>query len=169
MEDCVVISEEKEDKEDMSKSKLERIETMENELAVLKEEYKREQIENVEICGLTRAQWQRVIDEKFSVVVTDGHLRELDTDIANSDYWTVLRELKAYSQYPFTTDANWKHCKVVRVPGVRQPNFGEKLDLPEDTMVIIKLRSGETGAGYMNAFNWSIKGDGEDITEFVYY
>ena len=45
VEDCVVISEEKEDKEDMSKSKLERIETMENELAVLKEEYKREQIE----------------------------------------------------------------------------------------------------------------------------
>jgi hypothetical protein len=120
--------------------------------------------------GLTAEQWQRVIDENFFVVVSDSGIDHAKSKETNINHWLILSELRTKGVYIFIAGSTWAHCTVVRQPGHRQPNFGETPVLHNDMRLLVKHRSGDVFHLYASQIHhWDIRGESDDIMEFVYY
>jgi hypothetical protein len=120
--------------------------------------------------GLTAEQWKRVVDENFFVVVSDSGLDHAQSKETNINHWLILSEMRTKGVYIFIAGSTWAHCTVVRQPGHRQPNFGEKPDLPDDTRLLVKHRSGDVFPLYASQVDyWDIRGESDDIMEYTYY
>ena len=120
--------------------------------------------------GLTAEQWQRVIDENFFVVVSDSGIDHAQSKETNINHWLILSEMRTNGVYIFIAGSTWAHCTVVRQPGHRQPNFGETPVFPDGTRLLVKHRSGDVFHLYASQIHhWDIRGESDDIMEFVYY
>lgn len=113
----------------------------------------------------------RITAEKYLCIFTD---RE---DILTTEPNSCIGYLAGYNEtlaYPvITTYPNgqqYKHYEVLRVPGVRQPNFGNIPDLPKTTAVWIKKRHAKRydyrqyKVGHLD---WDLAGLASDIMEFI--
>ena len=120
--------------------------------------------------GLTAEQWKRVVDENFFVVVSDSGLDHAQSKETNINHWLILSEMRTKGVYIFIAGSTWAHCTVVRQPGHRQPNFGETPVFPDGTRLLVKHRSGDVFHLYASQIHhWDIRGESDDIMEFVYY
>jgi hypothetical protein len=162
-DDCVLLSEHKLDKLDEKK------EALLDKLSAMSEPDVVEGDPIIENSGgLTRSQIQRVIDEGYLVKAFD------DDDIAewkDRRYCQLIDFNAELCNFPFIVkgDTGWSHTELVRKPGIRQPNFGEKPDLPEGTRVMFKTRDGKTGYGEATNLIWELDNSYGDLMEFIYY
>jgi len=118
--------------------------------------------------GLTRSQIQRVIDEGYLVRAFDDD--DISEEVKDRRYFQLIDFDAKNLNFPFIVkgDIGWSTIELVREHGIRQPNFGEKPDLHEDTRVMFKTRDGKTGYG-TGSVRWKHMDNFGDIMEFVYY
>ena len=111
---------------------------------------------------LTEADWRRVLMERYLCGFGWADEKFSHIGFLSSENWS-------WGIGAFTADNGTKYgtCKVLNMPGVLQPYFGQGCPVPAGTKVLMKQRCGLCSIGKALEQDWNNINCGSDIVAFM--
>ena len=112
--------------------------------------------------------WQRVINERWMVGVSNESQGKADTAACNQTTFLHLSKHDPESECPFQMGTlKWKYCSTKQWLNIRQPHDGGKRPVSVDTMVTVWKCGDCPEMGYARQFNWEQDKDSEPILSYM--